>query len=54
VGVICGSRLVEIAPHYFDLSNFPKGEARRELERLYMMQAHAESQKKKKEAEKKK
>lgn len=27
-------RLMETAPHYFDLSNFPKGEARRALERL--------------------
>jgi pre-mRNA-splicing factor ATP-dependent RNA helicase DHX15/PRP43 len=32
-------RLVEIAPHYFDLSNFPKGEARRALERLYLKMA---------------
>lgn len=26
---------VDIAPHYYDLSNFPPGEARRALERLY-------------------
>lgn len=26
------SRLLEIAPHYYDLSNFPKCEARSELE----------------------
>ena len=32
-------RLVEIAPHYYDLSNFPKGEARRALERLYLKMA---------------
>lgn len=33
------TRLVEIAPHYFDLSNFPKGEAQRALERLYVKRA---------------
>lgn len=27
-------RLVELAPHYFDLSNFPDCEAKRELERI--------------------
>ena len=30
-----GEWLVDLAPHYFDLSNFPAGEARRALERLY-------------------
>ena len=25
-------RLLEIAPHYYDLSNFPKGETKNELE----------------------
>ncbi|KXZ56762.1 hypothetical protein GPECTOR_1g687 [Gonium pectorale] len=32
---IKGEWLVDIAPHYFDLSNFPQGECRRSLERLY-------------------
>ena len=30
-----GEWLVDIAPHYFDLSNFPVCAARRALERLY-------------------
>ena len=30
-----GEWLVDIAEHYFDLSNFPPGEARRTLERLF-------------------
>ena len=29
-------RLIDIAPHYYDLSNFPQCEARRQLERIYM------------------
>jgi hypothetical protein len=37
----CYVRLLEIAPHYYDLSNFPKCEAKYELEvamkRLYKM-----------------
>ena len=32
-----GDWLIDLAPHYFDLSNFPTGEAKRVLERLYMM-----------------
>ena len=28
-------RLVDIAPHYYDLSNFPQCEAKRVLEKLY-------------------
>ena len=32
---IKGDWLVDIAPHYYDLSNFPPGEARRALERLF-------------------
>lgn len=32
---IKGEWLIDIAPHYFDLSNFPPGEARRTLERMY-------------------
>ena len=30
-----GEWLVDLAPHYYDLSNFPTGETRRALERLY-------------------
>ena len=33
---LTGDFLVDIAPHYYDLSNFPAGESRRALERLYM------------------
>ena len=33
-----GEWLVEMAPHYFDVSNFPAGETRRELERLHARQ----------------
>ena len=32
---IKGDWLVDIAPHYYELSNFPVGDARRALERLY-------------------
>lgn len=32
---IRGEWLVEIAPHYYDLENFPKCEAKRELENIY-------------------
>lgn len=32
---IKGEWLIDIAPHYFDLSNFPPGEARRALERMF-------------------
>lgn len=28
-------RLVDIAPHYYDLANFPQCEAKRVLEKLY-------------------
>ena len=33
--ILFGCRLVDIAPHYFDLENFPQCEAKRVLERLY-------------------
>ncbi|TMW64485.1 hypothetical protein Poli38472_011365 [Pythium oligandrum] len=36
-----GEWLVEIAPHYFDLSNFPPGDTKKELENLYRRQAYA-------------
>ena len=32
--------LVELAPHYFDLENFPKCEAKGELEKAYIRIAH--------------
>lgn len=32
---IKGEWLVDSAPHYYDLANFPPGEAKRALERLY-------------------
>ncbi|WIA09143.1 hypothetical protein OEZ85_008554 [Tetradesmus obliquus] len=32
---IKGEWLIDVAPHYFDLSNFPPGDARRALERMY-------------------
>ena len=32
---IKGEWLVDLAPHYYDMANFPAGEARRALERLY-------------------
>lgn len=35
---IRGSWLIEIAPHYYDLSNFPEGSTRRALEALYQKQ----------------
>ena len=28
-------RLVDVAPHYYDLANFPNCEAKRVLEKLY-------------------
>lgn len=36
---IRGEWLVEIAPHYYDLSNFPPGDAKRELESMYRRMA---------------
>jgi pre-mRNA-splicing factor ATP-dependent RNA helicase DHX15/PRP43 len=32
---IKGEWLVDVAPHYYDLSNFPPGECRSALQRLY-------------------
>lgn len=32
---IKGEWLIDVSPHYYDLSNFPPGEARRALERMY-------------------
>ena len=31
-----GDWLIELAPHYYDLKNFPQCEAKRALERLYL------------------
>ncbi|CAO3594172.1 unnamed protein product [Absidia cylindrospora] len=36
--------LIEIAPHYFDLSNFPNCEARRKLERIFNRRARIEEE----------
>ena len=36
-----GEWLVDIAPHYYDLANFPQGECRRVLERLYEQKQRA-------------
>ncbi|KAI8097637.1 P-loop containing nucleoside triphosphate hydrolase protein [Halteromyces radiatus] len=36
--------LVDIAPHYFDLSNFPNCEARRKLERIFNRRARIEEE----------
>jgi len=38
---VAGEWLVELAPHYFDLANFPEGETRKALEQLYARQASA-------------
>lgn len=32
---IKGDWLIDVSPHYYDLSNFPPGEAQRALERMY-------------------
>jgi pre-mRNA-splicing factor ATP-dependent RNA helicase DHX15/PRP43 len=42
---IHGSWLVEMAPHYFDLANFPKGDAYRALEREYLRLAESKKAK---------
>jgi pre-mRNA-splicing factor ATP-dependent RNA helicase DHX15/PRP43 len=33
--------LVELAPHYFDLDNFPEGETRKEIEGAYKRRLQA-------------
>lgn len=40
-----GEWLVELAPHYYDLSNFPKGDTYRALERLYSRKADEDKKK---------
>jgi pre-mRNA-splicing factor ATP-dependent RNA helicase DHX15/PRP43 len=42
---IRGEWLVELAPHYFDLSNFPAGDTKRALERLYAKQRQRQGSK---------
>ena len=42
VSDIKGEWLVEIAPHYYDLKNFPQCEGKRVLERIYMKKAKGE------------
>jgi pre-mRNA-splicing factor ATP-dependent RNA helicase DHX15/PRP43 len=41
---IRGEWLVEIAPHYFNLDNFPAGETRRDLERLFARKKQKEEE----------
>ncbi|KAF8116630.1 hypothetical protein N665_0015s0007 [Sinapis alba] len=41
---IRGDWLVDVAPHYYDLSNFPNCEAKRVLEKLYRTRARAEGE----------
>lgn len=41
---IKGEWLVDLAPHYFDLGNFPAGETKRALERLYAKRERDHSQ----------
>eukprot|EP00798_Chlamydomonas_sp_ICE-L_P002718 gene2718-12591_t len=40
-----GEWLVDVSPHYFDLSNFPPGEAKRALEQLFRKQERNKSDK---------
>ena len=39
--LVDADRLVEAAPHYYELSNFPECEAKRVIERLYRKLASA-------------
>ena len=43
---IKGDWLVDIAPHYYDLTNFPPGETRRALERLFAKREKKERERK--------
>ena len=36
---VSGEWLANIAPHYYDLENFPECEAKREMERIFMTAA---------------
>mgnify|MGYP002053872548 FL=1 len=41
VSDIKGDWLIELAPHYYDLKNFPSCEAKRTLERIYLKKGRA-------------
>lgn len=41
-------RLIDIAPHYYDLANFPNCEAKRALEKLYKKREREEDSKNRK------
>eukprot|EP01018_Ginkgo_biloba_P026131 Gb_22388 [translate_table: standard] len=43
-----GEWLIDVAPHYYDLSNFPQCEARRVLERLYIKREREKAENKNK------
>ncbi|KAL3648128.1 hypothetical protein CASFOL_009096 [Castilleja foliolosa] len=45
---IRGEWLVDIAPHYYDLSNFPNCEAKRQLEKLYKKRENTKDERSKK------
>ena len=36
-----GEWLVEFAPHYYDLENFPQCEAKRQIEKIYERMAYS-------------
>ena len=36
-----GEWLVELAPHYYDLKNFPQCEAKKALERIYVKRSQS-------------
>lgn len=40
-----GEWLVDLAPHYFDMANFPDGSAKRALERLFSKRQRDRSEK---------
>ncbi len=48
---IRGEWLVEIAPHYYDVSQFPSGEAKRALEKIYAAAGFNSNKSKKRERE---
>ena len=41
VSDVKGDWLIELAPHYYDLKNFPQCEAKRTLERIYLKKERA-------------
>ncbi|KAM7495784.1 hypothetical protein LguiA_020198 [Lonicera macranthoides] len=45
---VCGEWLIDIAPHYYDLANFPNCEAKRALEKLYKKREREEGSKNRK------